>query len=78
MSDERMPKGERLFQIYGDDLATLEQDCAAICDRLMAYLTPALKTRARRIKRVLSDVRWNYGPPDQVEIIPADGDLPDA
>lgn len=69
--------GTRLFQIYAHDLATLEADCAALCDSLMAHLTPADKTRARRVKRVLSDVRWNYGPPQYVETFPADGPVPE-
>lgn len=66
----------RLFQIYETDLASLEAETAALCDELMAHLKPRQKRRARVIKEILSNVRWNYGPPDEVETFPADGTIP--
>lgn len=64
----------RLFQIKEDDLATLERDCARLCDELSFHLTNRHKAMVRRIQRILCDVRWNYGPPMSVERFPADED----
>lgn len=63
-----MPK---LLQIYDEDLATLEQLCPEIADRLIGQMDNALRIKMRRIQTILSNVRWNYGPPTQVESIPA-------
>lgn len=66
----------KYFQISTDDLALLENDIPAICDRQMSTLTKADKAAIRRIQQVLTRVRWNYGPPQYVETLPA-GDSPD-
>lgn len=67
----------RLFQIKEDDLAVLEQSIPALADALTltatSHLTNAMRAHIRRTQRVLSDVRWNYGPPSEVETIPAGG-----
>lgn len=62
----------KLFQIYQDDLADLERIVPQISDKLMEHLDPALKTQFRRLKTILSDVRWNYGPPLHVEKVQGD------
>lgn len=63
-----MPK---LLQIYDEDLATLEQLCPEITDRPIGQMDNALRIKVRRIQTILSNVRWNYGPPTQVESISA-------
>jgi hypothetical protein len=73
-----MPK---LFQINEEDLATLEHTLPQLQDALFPELAnplvaPRLRVQLRRVKDILSNVRWNYGPPMNVEIIPAGGDAP--
>ncbi|HYF36172.1 MAG TPA: hypothetical protein VD994_12840 [Prosthecobacter sp.] len=66
----------RLFQIYEDDLETLEQVIPKVADPFnMKHYDNAMRARIRRLQRILSDVRWNYGPPGAIEEIPA-GDEP--
>ncbi len=62
----------RLFQIYEDDLAELERTLPQLADALMPVLDNRLRVQLRRCKEIVSMVRWNYGPPGEVEIIPAD------
>jgi Tfp pilus assembly ATPase PilU len=61
-----------LFQIYEDDLVDLERILPSLADAMTSSLTPRLKTQLRRVQKILSDVRWNYGPPSHVETV-ADG-----
>lgn len=71
------------FFIPESDLAILER-CVPmlheLCSQLPAgYKRPDIQVAVEECKRVLSDVRWNYGPYSEVEIIPArDGDRHDA
>ncbi len=65
----------KLYQIYEEDLVELERLLPELCQALAfsdgnAY-TPKVKVKLRRCQIILSDVRWNYGPPDQVERIEA-------
>ncbi len=61
------------YQITADDLAALEDIMPefqwACGERLN---DTALRMKCRRVKEILSNVRWGYGPPSQVEIFPAD------
>jgi hypothetical protein len=66
----------RLFQVYEDDLAELERIVPDFSSSMMAQLTPRMRTQLRRCKEILSNIRWNYGPHTEVEVIPAD-DGPD-
>ncbi|HWL95129.1 MAG TPA: hypothetical protein VNT79_16535 [Phycisphaerae bacterium] len=61
-----MPK---MFQIHDDDLSDLERTLPEIADRLMCSMDNALRIKLRRVQKILSDVRWNYGPPAHVEKI---------
>lgn len=65
-----------MFQIYEDDLAELERLLPQLCDALFPTMNGRTKVHLRRCKTILSNVRWNYGPPDEVHIIPADGEPP--
>lgn len=58
-----------LFQIHEDELAELERTIPRIADELMIHTSPRTATSFRRIQKILSNVRWNYGPPSHVEII---------
>lgn len=64
----------KLFQIYEDDLASLERVLPELSDAMIDNLTPRLKTQLRRVQKILSDVRWNYGPPAHVETVLDDPD----
>ena len=68
------PRGIRLYQITEDDLAELERVLPELLEP--AVYVPAAPVRARkqfsRVKDIISNVRWNYGPPSEVEIIPCD------
>lgn len=64
----------RMFQIHEDDLAALESTLPKIIDRLytMCQIDNQLRTQIRRVQKVIVDVRWDYGPHTDIEIIPAD------
>jgi hypothetical protein len=62
----------KLFQIYEEDLTELERALPEFSDRLMGLLDNRLRTQLRRVQTILSNVRWNYGPPSHVEKIAAD------
>lgn len=61
----------KLHQIYEDDLADLERTLPQLADALFDRLTPKLRTQIRRVQSILSNVRWDYGPPENVTVIPA-------
>lgn len=64
----------KMFSIREDDLADLERIVPQLADAVTmdAEALAKSKRHARVCKRILSDVRWDYGPPDEVEVIPAD------
>lgn len=64
----------RMLQIYDDDLSTLERTLPQLSDALMPVLDNRLRMKLRQVQKILSDVRWNYGPPSNVEVISSDGD----
>jgi len=68
-------RGSKLFHIYEEDLAVLEKALPEISSCLMGHDNPRVRTALRRVKAILSDVRWDYGPHGQVEIIRCD-DIP--
>jgi hypothetical protein len=62
----------KLFQIYEDDLGELEQMLPQLAQALMPVLNNKLRVQLRRCQTILSSVRWDYGPPTEVEKVPAD------
>lgn len=64
----------RLLQIREDDLATLESTLPQFADALYPRMDNRLRAQIRRVQKILADVRWNYGPPRDVELIPADSE----
>lgn len=65
-----MPK---MFQISADDLRVLEDVIPKLCDTVGSRpeATNKDRTRIRVVKRILSDIRFDYGPPTDVENVPA-------
>ena len=64
----------KLFQIKEDDLATLEAQLPRLADSMMVNLTNADRAKWRQVQEILSNVRWNYGPPTDIEVIPGGGE----
>ena len=62
----------RMFQIREEDPAELETMLPDMCDKLYPQLDHYLRTKFRHLKTLLSEIRWNYGPPGIVEVIDAD------
>lgn len=62
----------KLFSIYEDDLGKLESALPRICERAGQSLNdPAMQVLFEECKEILSNIRWNYGPPTEVIQIPA-------
>lgn len=62
----------RLFQIQEEDLAELERIIPNLQDALMASWSTPVRKWLEKAKRILSDVRWSYGPFTKVETLPAE------
>lgn len=62
----------RMLQIREDDLATLESTLPRLADALYPSMDNPLRVKLRQVQRILSDVRWNYGPPSEVAVIDPD------
>lgn len=71
---EVLGRGSRMFQIYEDDLAELEHTLPELMEASFHLFAGESKNRFHRqwsrVRDIISNVRWNYGPPDSVEIIP--------
>lgn len=62
------------FQISEPDLHKLETYLPKLCERVgLANNDPVVQALFGEVKEILSDVRWSYGPPQEVCIIPASG-----
>lgn len=57
----------KLFQIYDDDLAALEQTLPEITKAITVGMDNAMRAKIRRVQTILTNVRWNYGPHTEVE-----------
>jgi len=66
-----IPSGAPLYRITEDDLAELERTMPKVFDRLYPQMDNTLRVQFRRVQEIIVNVRWKYGPPEQVEIIPA-------
>ena len=58
-----------LFQIYEQDLAELEHALPQILLDSYPNLNNRQRVQWRRIIEIITNVRWNYGPPLEVEVI---------
>lgn len=62
----------KLFQIAEDDLQKLENTLPKLQDVLgLALNRPDVQVMLQECKEIISNVRWNYGPPSEVHIIDA-------
>ena len=59
----------KLYQITEDDLVTLERSIPMLVPSLMNNMGNRERVLLRQIQEILSSVRWNYGPPEQIERI---------
>ncbi len=66
-----MPK---LFQVYEEDLGELEKILPQLAEALVRNLDNRSRIKLRRCQAILSNVRWNYGPPTEITATPADGE----
>lgn len=64
----------RLLQICDDDLATLEKTLPQLADALMPRMDNRLRVQLRQVQKILSAVRWGYGPPAEIKVVSAEGD----
>ena len=62
----------QLFQVSEEDLCELERTLPQLAQALLPVLNNGLRVKLRRCQAVLSNIRWDYGPPTDVESIPAD------
>lgn len=63
----------KLYQIKEDDLATLESELPRILEASgEACNDPLTRKRWEMVKAIVSNIRWDYGPPSIVERIPAE------
>lgn len=60
----------QLFQINEEDLAELERLLPDLLFEIaITQPSPKVRTVFRRVKDIIGNVRWHYGPPEQVERI---------
>jgi hypothetical protein len=68
----------KLFQINEQDLGKLEAALPRIMNAAgLALNRPDVQVLFEEVKDILSNVRWDYGPPSEVHHIPA-GDSRDS
>ena len=66
----------KLYQIKEDDLATLEAELPWLLEAAaMTCNEPLTRKRWEAVKEIVSNVRWDYGPPSEVHEIPADDSI---
>lgn len=64
----------KLFRIYESDLQILETALPTLQDALMPMMNdPKIQATLGEVKEILSNVRWDYGPPSEVHCIPVGG-----
>ena len=63
----------KLYQITEEDLAELERILPDAMERLTHRpdVIPADRVNFRQVQKIIVNVRWNYGPHDNVERIDA-------
>lgn len=75
VADRRRPTLEKmniaLHQIKEDDLSDLERHLPQIMSAtMMSCNDPLVRKQWERVKEIVSNVRWNYGPPTEVTETP--------
>lgn len=65
----------KMYQIHEQDLEALESNLPALMDAAFAACNdPIVRKRWEQVKSIVSNVRWNYGPPAVVKTEPANED----
>lgn len=60
----------KTFRISEPDLQKLESALPRLCDHMgEANNRPEVQMLFRELKEIVSNVRWEYGPPLEVEIV---------
>jgi hypothetical protein len=64
----------RLFRIHEEDLESLERILPEACSRLSVSKKhdPSFYDAMLMVKQILSNVRWDYGPPLEAKEFPCD------
>lgn len=72
-SVELAPDTSRTFRISEEDLAMLERAVPLLHELASSmpetYKRPDVQVAIEECKRILSDVRWDYGPYQSVEVV---------
>lgn len=59
----------KLFQIYENDLQKLETAIPQLMEAAGTALNqPEIQVLFSEVKDILSNIRWGYGPPSEVEV----------
>ena len=66
----------KLFQITENDLATLERELPRLLEISFPHLDNQQRSKWRVVREIVSNVRWEYGPPGSVEVIPIEENNP--
>lgn len=59
----------KLYQIYDCDLSELESILPTLSDSLAIHMNNVQRKQFRRVQFILNNVRWNYGPHTDVEVV---------
>lgn len=72
--DPMLPKSTKLYQISEPDLAELERILPELLDKAVCVpdCPPRYLVKFRRVHQIMMNVRWDYGPPTNVQIISCD------
>jgi hypothetical protein len=62
--------GTKLFQIYETDLQRLEYSMPRLFEALGSEMNrPEIQVLFQECKEIIGNVRWDYGPPSEIELI---------
>ena len=62
---------QETFTIYESDLADLEHTLPDLLSASYATLTHRQRVQWRLVQQIITNVRWNYGPPSEVIVVDA-------
>lgn len=64
----------KLYQIKEEDLACLESELPRLLESsVLACNDPLSRKRWEAVKTIIANVRWDYGPPQEVHRVDVDG-----
>ena len=79
-SELRVPKGSKRYHTTEADLADLERILPEVFEWLVHEVAykggpaedrgPELRTKFRRVQKIITDIRWNYGPHESIGRVP--------